>query len=177
MMTTIISIFAALLLGGYLVAMRTWCGQADMVSDTYYQLKKACGQGWPFSAILLCAAILMMGCMLDTGKGLQCMAFVGTAGLGFVAMAPNYLSQEEYAVHKTGAIVAALGCTAWCLTVGVWPTVVITIACALYLAAIWVTDALKEVWWIRPFTVAWHPWYWLEVACFANTFATYWIYC
>ena len=174
-MMLITSLFAALILSGYLLAMRTWCGQADMVSDTYYQLRRACGQGWPFSVVLLASALMMMVCMLSSGQGLQCMAFVGTAGLAFVALAPNYLSQDEKAVHKGGALVAALGCTVWSLTVSPWPTITIAALYAAYLIIYSVAKAMDGVWWIAPCAKGWHPWYWAEVACFANTFITYWL--
>lgn len=174
-MMTVLSIYAALLLGGYLLMMARWCGIPDMVSDTYYQLRMTAGQGWPFSVVLCTSALMLMVCMLTSGKGMECFAFVGCAGLCFVALAPDYLDRDEYAVHKTAALLAASACTAWSLSACWWPTVVTAIAYLLYTAARIVYPRLHGVTYATSQDTEWHPWYWAEVLCFANTFATYWI--
>ncbi len=166
----LLSLTSFFLLGGYLLLTAMRFGIPDMVSDTYYQLGK---KGWVFSAVLSACALLMMVAILDADKGVQCLAFMGTAGLVFVAFAPDYLDQDEYKVHKGGATVAALGCVAWCLSVNIWPTVAIGGLYALYLAAREVGKASEMVWWLASVGKGWHPWYWAEVACFADVFVTY----
>lgn len=73
------------LLAAYLVVTARKFGLPDMISDTYYQLGKR--WGWLFSAVMLAVAVMMMAAILDTGKGVQCLAFLGCAGLAFVGVA------------------------------------------------------------------------------------------
>ena len=100
---TILSVISCVLLFGYLLTMAWRKGIPDMVSDTYYQL--GAKKGWIFTAVLSASALMMMIAILDSGRGLQAAAFIGTAGLVFVGFAPNYLSQDEYPVHKGAAFV------------------------------------------------------------------------
>lgn len=169
---TALSIFAALLLFGYLGAMAWKHGIPDMVSDTYYQLGK---RGCIFIAVMAISAILMMVAILDSERGLQAAAFIGTMGLVFVGFAPNYLDKDEYKVHKGAAIVSATGCLAWCLSVNIWPTLALATAYAAYLFVREVFKAMEGVWWAAPAAEGWHPWYWAEVAAFADIFLTYWV--
>lgn len=169
---TALSILAALLLSGYLGAMAWKHGIPDMVSDTYYQLGK---RGCIFTAVMSISAILMMIAILDSERGLQAAAFIGTMGLVFVGFAPNYLDKDEYRIHKTAATVAAVGCTVWCLTVCWWATAIIATAYAAYLFVREVFKAMEGVWWIAPAAEGWHPWYWAETAAFADIFLTYWV--
>lgn len=166
----LLSVSAFLLLGGYLLLSALRFGIPDMVSDTYYQLKsytdstiipfsKPCNLSWLFTVIMLSVSILMMICLLDSDKGIQCLAFIGCAGLAFVGVAPNYCDKDVYNVHKTGAIVAAIGCVGWCLSVDILPTLIIVLIYILSLLKINVK----------------HPWYWLEIVGFLDTFLTYWI--
>ena len=168
----IMSIISAVLLLGYLGAMAWKHGIPDMVSDTYYQLGK---RGYIFTAVMAISAILMMVCLLDSGRGLQAAAFIGTMGLIFVGFAPNYLDKDEYKVHKGAAIVSATGCVAWCLSVSVWPTLIIGIIYMLYHTAYNVRKAAEMPYWMPSLCSPWHPWYWAEVACFADVFATWYL--
>lgn len=165
-----LSFDAFLLLSGYLLLSALRFGIPNMVSDTYYQLQDCEGSlviggekrrnyGFVFTIIMLVTAFLMTICLLDSGKGIQCLAFIGCAGLAFVGVAPNYLDKNESRIHKSGAIVAAVGCIGWCLTVDVFPTLIISL---LYTLALLKTH-IK------------HPWYWAEVAGFLDVFLTYWI--
>lgn len=169
---TTASIASFVLLFGYLAIMAWKNGIPDMVSDTFYQLGKK--HGWIFSAVLTVCALTMMVVLLDSGLGFQPAAFIGTAGVVFVAFAPNYLSQDEYTVHKSAATASAMACTAWCLSVCIWPTIIIAAAYLLYLSALNVKKSLWGVWWVAPLQEPWHPWYWAEAACFADVFITYW---
>ena len=166
----ILSVISAVLLFGYLLAMACRHGVPDMVSDTYYQLGK---HGWLFTAVLSASALMMMIAILDSGRGLQAAAFIGTAGLVFVGFAPNYLSQDEYHVHKGAAILSAIGCVAWCLSVNIWPTLIIAIIYLLYHTAYTVHKAAEMPYWMPSIGTPWHPWYWAEVSCFADVFATW----
>ena len=90
-----------LLLGGYLLLMALRFGIPNMVSDTYYQLQPTTGSeiapfrkprnmGWIFSLIMVAVAFIMLISLLDTGMGIQFLAFLCCAGLCFVGFSPNY---------------------------------------------------------------------------------------
>ena len=150
----VVSLFSFVMLAGYLVASARRYGVPDMVSDTFYQWK---GRGWLFTLAMAWTDIPMMVCMLDSERGMQPLAFLGCLGLLFVGFSPNYFDKDEYVIHKGGAAAAAVGCVGWCVTVNPAPTVAVAVLYAL--------RVLAE----RP-----HPWYWAEVAAFADVFLTYW---
>lgn len=169
----ILSIISFLLLGGFLLLAAMRFGVPEMVSDVYYQLQNCTGSevigdknkrnyGWVFTAVMVTCAILMMVCMLDTGKGIQCLAFIGCAGLLFVGAAPNYLDADAYPIHKGGALVAAVGCVCWCMSVCWVPTAVIAL---IYLLLVSCSDD-DEIY--KPSL------YMAEVAGFLDVYITYW---
>ncbi len=86
----------------------------EMISSIYYLLGK---KGWVFQLVMIMFGLLMMICLLDSGLGEQCLAFLACAGLMFVGVAPRFLEQGERAVHKGAAIVSAVASVGWCLTV------------------------------------------------------------
>lgn len=170
----LLSLISFLLLGGFLLLSATRFGIPDMVSDTYYQLQGTTGSevlggktkrnfGWVFSMVMVLVAFMMMVAILDLGKGLQCLASIGCGGLAFVGCAPNYLGDESK-VHKIAALVGAVGCVGWCLSVCWWVTFVIALIYTVYLLVIdfFISKDVK-----------FHPWYWLEIAGFADVFLTY----
>ena len=159
------------LLAAYLAVTARKYGLPEMISDTYYQLGKR--WGWMFSAVMLAVAVMMMAAILDTGKGVQCLAFMGCAGLAFVGVAPNYCDKDAYPVHKGGAMVAALGCMGWAMSVAWWPTVLTIMMVAAYLAVIAAYKLLDSVWYVTRGKTAFHALYWAEVAGFADVFVTY----
>ncbi len=184
----LLSVSAFLLLGGYLLLMAMRFGVPDMVSDTFYQLqgtygseivpfKKPMKLGWLFTIVMVVSAFLMMMCMLDCGKGVSFMAFLGCVGLCFVGCAPNYCDKDEYKVHKAGAVTAAIGCVGWCLSVCWWVTLVISVIYLAYLALSWFALSANRMWHISANTPRFHPWYWAEVSAFVDVFLTYWISC
>lgn len=178
----ILSLISFLLLGGFLLLSAMRFGVPDMVSDTYYQLQGTTGSevlggktkrnfGWVFSVVMVLVAFMMMVAILDLGKGLQCLAFIGCGGLAFVGCAPNYLGDESK-VHKIAALVAAAGCVGWCLSVCWWVTAIIAILYILYVAYafhLYEELAISKRHWLAK------PWYWLEVSAFLDVFVTYWI--
>lgn len=182
MIMWILSLISFLLLGGFLLLSAMRFGIPDMVSDTYYQLQGTTGSevlggktkrnfGWVFSVVMVLVALLMMVAILDLDKGLQCLAFIGCAGLAFVGCAPNYLGDESK-VHKIAALVAAAGCVGWCLSVCWWVTAIIAILYILYVAYafhLYEELAISKRHWLAK------PWYWLEVSAFLDVFVTYWI--
>ena len=162
-----------LLIGGYLLLMALRFGIPNMVSDTYYQLQPTTGSeiapfrkhrnmGWLFSLLMVTVAFLMLICLLDTGIGIQFLAFLGCAGLCFVGFAPNYCDRDAYSVHKSAAIVAAAGCVGWCLSVCWVPTAVIAL---IYLLLVSCSDDDGDC---NP------SWYMAEVAGFLDVYITYW---
>ena len=86
-----------------------------------------------FTAVMLTSAILMLIPMLASSSGIQCLAFLGCAGLMFVGAAPNYIDIDTLPVHKCGAIVAAVGCVGWCMSVNILPTVILAVMLMLTL--------------------------------------------
>lgn len=163
-----------LLWAGFLLLAAMRFGIPDMMSDVYYQLQRCTGSevigdkrrqnyGWVFTLVMFASAILMLIPLLDCGKGIQFLAFLGCAGLMFVGAAPNYVDKDTYPIHKGGAIVAAIGCVGWCASVNLAPTLLLAIAVLI----IYFPPAKK------PKTVGY---YWAEVAAFLDVFLTYWIF-
>lgn len=169
----VLSIISFLLLGGFLLLAAMRFGIPSMVSDVYYQLQGCVGSevigdkhrrnyGWVFTLVMFVSAILMLISMLDCGRGFQCLAFLGCAGLMFVGAAPNYVDKDTFPIHKGGAIVAAIGCVGWCASVNLAPTLLLAIAVLI----IYFPPAAK------PKAVGC---YWAEVAAFLDVFLTYWL--
>lgn len=170
----LLSIISFLLLGGFLFFAAMKFGVPTMVSDVYYQLQDYTGSevidnklkrnyGWVFTAIMVASSILMLIPMLDYGIGIQCLAFLGCAGLIFVGFVPRYLDSSEHIIHKTAAITAAIGCVGWCASVNLIPTILLAIAVLI----IYFPLAKK------PKAVGY---YWAEIAAFLDVYLTYWIF-
>ena len=144
-----------------------------MISD-----KRKRNYGWVFTAVMLTSAILMLIPMLASGSGIQCLAFFGCAGLMFVGAAPNYIDIDTLPVHKCGAIVAAVGCVCWCMSVNILPTAIIAV---MLLLTLWILNKITQ-WkhWLaehngREPEMYLHPWYWIEIAGFLDVYLTYWL--
>lgn len=159
----ILAIISAIVLATYLITLRIKYGQANMISDTYYQLQP---KGYIFSIVLVLVSFSMLYSILDTNQGIQALAFVGLSGLAFVGCAPNYI--EDYKIHKSAAIVASIGCVGWSLSANLWITLIITI---LYLGYIWLSKLFSKMLYKEEF----HPWYYLELAGFIDTYLTYFL--
>ena len=170
----VLSMISFLLWAGFLLLAAMRFGIPDMMSDVYYQLQGCTGSevigdkrkrnyGWVFTAVMVASAILMLIPMLDSGRGIQCLAFLGCAGLMFVGFVPNYLDSNEHAIHKSAAITAAIGCVGWCASINLAPTLLLAIAVLI----IYFPPAAM------PKAVGC---YWAEVAAFLDVFLTYWIF-
>lgn len=169
----VLSIISFLMLGGFLLLAAMRFGVPAMVSDVYYQLQNCMGSevvgdkrkqnyGWVFTLIMFVSAILMLIPLLDSGKGIQFLAFLGCAGLMFVGFAPHYLDSNEHAIHKSAAVTAAIGCVGWCLSVNLAPTLLLSIAALI----VYFPPAAKQK------AVGC---YFAEVAAFLDVFLTYWL--
>lgn len=169
----VLSIISFLLLAGFLLLAAMRFGIPDMVSDVYYQLQGCTGSeviddkrkrnyGWVFTAVMVASAILMLIPMLDSGRGIQCLVFLGCAGLMFVGFAPRYLDSNEHAIHKAAAITAAIGCVGWCSSVNLAPTLLLAIA----VLVIYFPSAKKII----------VGYYWAELVAFLDVYLTYWIF-
>ena len=148
----LLSIISFLLLGGFLFLAAMRFGVPTMVSDVYYQLQNYTGSevinnklkrnyGWVFTAVMVASSILMLIPMLDCGMGIQCLAFLGCAGLMFVGAAPNYIDKDTLPVHKCGAIVAAVGCVGWCMSINILPTAILTV---MLLLTLWILNKIAQ---------------------------------
>lgn len=124
-----LSFIAVLLFVALLAVVIYKHGVPDMVSSVYYLLGK---RGWVFQAVMIVFGMLMMVCLLDSGSGVQCLAFLACAGLMFVGAAPRFLEEGERTVHKTAAIISAAASVGWCLTVDVRLTVAVIGLYAVY---------------------------------------------
>lgn len=167
-----ISIIAFAVLAAYFVIMAWKFGLPEMVSDTYYQLGRR--WGWLFTAVMVTVAWLMMVAILDTGKGAQCLAFLGCVGLMIVGVAPNYCDKDTYPVHKGGAMVAAIGCVGWAMSVNWLPTVLVASTYAAYVAVAEAYKILDNVCYMSRGKTYFHRLYWAEVAGFADVWLTLW---
>ena len=170
----LLSIISFLLLGGFLFLAAMRFGIPTMVGDVYYQLQNCTGSavigdkskrtsGWVFNAVMVASATLMLLPMLDSGSGIQCLAFLGCTGLMFVGFVPRYLDSEEHIIHKSAAITSAIGCVGWCSSVNLAPTILLAIAVLI----IYFPPAKK------PKSVGY---YWAEIAAFLDVYLTYWIF-
>ena len=170
----LLSIISFLLLGGFLFLSAMKFGIPTMVSDVYYQLQDYTGSevidnklkrnyGWVFTAIMVASSILMLIPMLDCGMGIQCLAFLGCAGLMFVGFVPRYLDSAEHIIHKSAATTSSIGCVGWCASVNLIPTILLAIAVLIIY-----------------FPLAKNPkvvgYYWAEIAAFLDVYLTYWIF-
>lgn len=175
-MMIVLSIWAFLLLGGFLLLTALRFGVPDMVSGVYYQLQHTTDstvlggttehkRGWIFSVVMIVSAFLMMVCMLDTEKGEQPMAFLGCCGMITVGLAPRYLSEDQREVHRVGALVATAGCIFWCITACYPVTLVIALAYFSGMTCAGQKDDGRDV----------KAFYWLEIAGIADVFLTYWV--
>ena len=112
---------------------------------------------------MVASSILMLIPMLDCGMGIQCLAFLGCAGLMFVGFVPHYLDSEEHIIHKSAAITSAIGCVGWCASVNLIPTILLAIAMLI----IYFISAKKQK------VVGY---YWAEIVAFLDVYLTYWIF-
>lgn len=152
----VLSLYAAVLLIALLFMVISKHGVPDMVSSIYYMMDK---HGWVFQVYIIMFAALMMVCLLDSGLGVQCLAFLACAGLMFVGAAPRFLDESERKVHKTAAIVSAAASVGWCMTVD-WKIVVALLG---WYAVYWACRSEDD-----------HPWFMAEITAVWMVLLTYW---
>ena len=152
----VLSFIAALLFVALLCIVINKYGVPDMVSSIYYLMGK---RGWVFQAVMMLFGVLLMVCLLDSGLGVQCLAFLACAGLMFVGAAPRFLEQDERAVHKSAAVVSAAASVGWCLTVN-WRIVVALLGWYVVYGACRSEDD--------------HPWLMAEVTAIWMVLLTFW---
>lgn len=150
-----LSIIAALLFVVMLFVVIKKYGVPEMVSSIYYLLGKS---GWVFQVIMMSVGMLMLMCLLDYEKGVQCLAFLACGGLMFVGAAPRFMN-EDRGVHKTAAITSAMASVAWCLTVD-WRMV---LAFLTWYGVYWVSRDNDS-----------KPWFTAEVMAVMLVLLTYW---
>lgn len=152
----LLAVFAELLFLTMLCVVINKYGVPDMVSSIYYMMGK---HGWVFQLVMMLFGILMMVCLLDSGRGVQCFAFLVCAGLIFVGAAPRFLEEDERKVHKTVAITSAMASVAWCLTVD-WRFVFTFLA---WYGMFWICKDKNS-----------KPWFMAEVMAVMLVLLTYW---
>ena len=94
-----------------------------------------------FTAVMVASSILMLIPMLDCDNGIQFLAFLGCVGLMFVGAAPNYIDRDTLPVHKCGAIVAAIGCVGWCMSINILPTAILAV---MLLITLWILNKIAQ---------------------------------
>lgn len=151
-----LSIIAALLFVVMLIVVIEEYGVPEMVSSIYYLLGKS---GWVFQVVMMSVGMLMLICLLDCGKGVQCLAFLACGGLMFVGAAPRFMN-EDRGVHKAAATICAMAGIGWCLSANFVMTIAAIVAYVIGIAYI---KGLRKY----ALLVA-------EVAAIGWTFLTYW---
>lgn len=151
-----LSIIAALLFVVMLFVMIGKYGVPEMVSSIYYLLGKS---GWMFQVVMMSVGMLMLMCLLDCEKGVQCLAFLACGGLMFVGAAPRFMN-EDRGVHKAAAVISAMAGIGWCLSANFIMTIAAIVA---YVIGIVYIKGLRKY----ALLVA-------EVAAIGWTFLTYW---
>ena len=127
-----LSIIAALLFVVMLFVVIKKCGIPEMVSSIYYLLGKS---GWVFQVVMMSVGMLMLICLLDCGKGVQCLAFLACGGLMFVGAAPRFMN-EDRGVHKAAATICAMAGIGWCLSANFVMTIAAIVAYVIGIAYI-----------------------------------------
>lgn len=151
-----LSIIAALLFVVMLIVVIKKYGIPEMVSSIYYLLGKS---GWVFQVVMMSVGMLMLMCLLDCEKGVQCLAFLACGGLMFVGAAPRFMN-EDRGVHKAAATICAMAGVGWCLSANFIMTIAAIVAYVIGIAYI---KGLRKY----ALLVA-------EVAAIGWTFLTYW---
>lgn len=151
-----LSIIAALLFVVMLIVVIGKYGVPEMVSSIYYLLGKS---GWVFQVVMMSIGMLMLMCLLDCEKGVQCLAFLACGGLMFVGAAPRFMN-EDRGVHKAAATICAMAGIGWCLSANFIMTIAAIVAYVIGIAYI---KGLRKY----TLLVA-------EVAAIGWTFLTYW---
>ena len=151
-----LSIIAALLFVVMLFVVIKKCGIPEMVSSIYYLLGKS---GWVFQVVMMSVGMLMLMCLLDCEKGVQCLAFLACGGLMFVGAAPRFMN-EDRGVHKAAATICAMAGVGWCLSANFIMTIAAIVAYVIGIAYI---KGFRKY----ALLVA-------EVAAIGWTFLTYW---
>ena len=151
-----LSIIAALLFVVMLFVVINKYGVPEMVSSIYYLLGKS---GWVFQVVMMSVGMLMLMCLLDCEKGVQCLAFLACGGLMFVGAAPRFMN-EDRGVHKAAAVISAMAAIGWCLSANFIMTIAAIVAYVIGIAYI---KGLRKY----ALLVA-------EVAAIGWTFLTYW---
>lgn len=151
-----LSIIAALLFVVMLIVVIGKYGVPEMVSSIYYLLGKS---GWVFQVVMMSVGMLMLMCLLDCGKGVQCLAFLACGGLMFVGAAPRFMN-EDRGVHKAAATICAMAGIGWCLSANFIITIAAIVAYVIGIAYI---KGLRK-----------YALFIAEAAAIGWTFLTYW---
>lgn len=152
----ILSIIALVLFTALLCTTIHKHGVPEMVSSIYYLLGKS---GWVFQVVMVSVGMLMMMCLLDCEKGVQCLAFLACGGLMFVGAAPRFMN-EDRGVHKAAAMISAMAGIGWCLSANSIMTIAAIVA---YIIGIAYIKGLRK-----------YALFIAEVAAIGWTFLTYW---
>ena len=151
-----LSIIAALLFVVMLIVVIEEYGIPEMVSSIYYLLGKS---GWVFQVVMVSVGMLMLMCLLDCEKGVQCLAFLACGGLMFVGAAPRFMN-EDRGVHKAAATICAMAGIGWCLSANFIMTIAAIVA---YVIGVICVKKLRKY----ALLIA-------EAAAIGWTFLTYW---
>lgn len=147
----LLSVIATLLFVALLGVVIDKNGVPEMLSSIYYLLGR---RGWLFQLAMVVLGIVMMVCLLDSGLGEPCLAFLTCLGLIFVGTAPRFLDAGERAVHKGAAIVSGVSGVAWCLTVD-WPLTLCIVSLYIWYWLFCHLDKDRKLWLLSEVTAVW----------------------
>ena len=131
----------------YLIFVVAKFGIPKSISDTYYLLGRC---GWLFQLALGLTAFTAVPVIIDaSSESTQFLAFLGCAGLAFVAAAPLFKMDLEGKVHFTSAYICCGSLALWQVFNTSW---IVPMAC-LALVGIPMIKDKKYMWWLEIATI------------------------
>lgn len=131
----------------YLIFVVAKFGIPKSISDTYYLLGRC---GWLFQLALGLTAFTAVPVIIDASSdSTQFLAFLGCAGLAFVAAAPLFKMELEGKVHYVSAAICCVGLVLWQVFNACW---VVPIVCFLAVLIPMLEDN-KYMWWLEIATI------------------------
>lgn len=140
-------ITSMIIMFGYLIFALAKFGIPKSISETYYLLGK---HGWLFQLALFATAFTAIPMLIGrSSEDTQFLAFLGCAGLAFVAAAPLFKLELEGKVHYVSASICCASLVLWQVFNACW---VVPIVCLLAVLIPMIKDQ-KYMWWLEIATI------------------------